>query len=70
MIFALLYTKLRPMPFIQTPIEGLIVFEPSVFHDERGYFFESYNRKTWKESGIDIEFVQDNQAHSTQVVLR
>ncbi len=58
------------MPFIETPIEGLIVFEPKVWEDDRGYFFESYNRKTFAENGIDTEFVQDNQARSTYGVLR
>ena len=58
------------MPFHQTPIEGLLIFEPRVFHDERGYFFESYNQRTWAEAGIQAEFVQDNQARSTRGVLR
>ncbi|MBN8685070.1 MAG: dTDP-4-dehydrorhamnose 3,5-epimerase [Chitinophagales bacterium] len=58
------------MPFFPTPIEGLIVFEPAVFSDERGYFFESYNRRTWEQAGIQCDFVQDNQARSTRGVLR
>lgn len=58
------------MPFTQTPIPGLIVFEPSVFHDDRGYFFESYNQKTWAEAGVRTAFVQDNQARSVRGVLR
>lgn len=58
------------MPFHQTPIEGLLIFEPRVFHDERGYFFESYNQRTWAEAGVQAEFVQDNQARSTRGVLR
>lgn len=58
------------MPFFPTPIEGLIVFEPAVFGDERGYFFESYNRRTWEQAGIQCDFVQDNQARSTRGVLR
>lgn len=58
------------MPFFPTPIEGLIVFEPAVFGDERGYFFESYNRRTWEQAGIVCDFVQDNQARSTRGVLR
>lgn len=58
------------MPFIETPIPGLIAFEPTVFHDERGYFFESYNRRTWAEIGISADFVQMNQARSTRGVLR
>ncbi len=58
------------MAFIQTPIPGLIVFEPNVYYDERGYFFESYNRQVWLAAGIDAEFVQTNQARSTLGVLR
>lgn len=58
------------MPVTTTPISGLLVFEPAVFQDERGYFFESYNRKTWAAAGITTEFVQDNQARSTKGVLR
>ncbi len=58
------------MPFSTTPIADLIVFEPNVFHDDRGYFFESYNRKVWADAGLDIDFVQDNQARSTRGVLR
>jgi dTDP-4-dehydrorhamnose 3,5-epimerase len=58
------------MPFISTPIPDLIVFEPRIFPDERGYFFESYNRRTWEEAGVTMNFVQDNQARSTRGVLR
>lgn len=58
------------MPFIETAIEGLIVFEPQVWPDDRGYFFESYNANTFKKGGIDTVFVQDNQARSTYGVLR
>jgi dTDP-4-dehydrorhamnose 3,5-epimerase len=58
------------MPFIPTPISGLIVFEPKVFEDSRGYFFESFNLKTFQAEGIDINFVQDNQSSSTYGVIR
>lgn len=58
------------MPVTTTPIKGLLLFEPRVFHDERGYFFESYNQQTWSEAGVHNVFVQDNQAHSTYGVLR
>jgi dTDP-4-dehydrorhamnose 3,5-epimerase len=58
------------MPFFETPIPDLIVFEPKVFADERGYFYESYNRRVWEEAGIHADFVQDNQARSTRGVLR
>lgn len=58
------------MVFAHTPIEGLLVFEPSVFHDSRGYFFESFNQKVWEKVGIMRPFVQDNQAFSVYGVLR
>jgi dTDP-4-dehydrorhamnose 3,5-epimerase len=58
------------MPFIDTPIKDLKVFEPQVWRDERGYFYESYNKNTFDAAGIDTVFVQDNQARSTFGVLR
>lgn len=58
------------MPFIETEIQGLLVFEPKVFEDSRGYFFESYNENIFKEQGIDIKWVQDNQSSSTYGVIR
>lgn len=58
------------MKFTETFISGLIVFEPNVFGDERGHFFESYNRQLWADYGLDTEFVQDNQARSTRGILR
>lgn len=58
------------MPFIQTPVPDLLIFEPKVLHDDRGYFFESYNHRTWAEAGVHAQFVQDNQARSTRGVLR
>lgn len=56
--------------FIKTEIEGLVVFEPKVWEDERGYFYESYNLNVFAEAGIKTAFVQDNQARSTRGVLR
>ncbi|MEM8527916.1 MAG: dTDP-4-dehydrorhamnose 3,5-epimerase [Bacteroidota bacterium] len=58
------------MPFHPTSIEGLTVFEPKVWADDRGYFYESYNLKTFFEGGITTTFVQDNEAKSTYGVLR
>lgn len=58
------------MPFHQTPIPGLLIFEPKIFRDERGYFFESYNQNTFSDEGVGITFVQDNQAQSVYGVLR
>jgi len=59
------------MTLTQTPIEGLVILEPKVFHDSRGYFFESYNDKVFKElTGHEHPFIQDNQARSVKNVLR
>ncbi len=58
------------MPFIKTPIEDLIVFEPKVWGDDRGYFYESYNQNTFRQGGIDAVFVQDNESSSSYGVLR
>ena len=51
-------------------IEGLYVIEPTVFKDERGYFVETYNQNDFKEAGLDMVFVQDNQSMSVKGVLR
>ena len=58
------------MPFKKTNIEGLLIYDPKVFEDKRGYFFESYNSKIFKEAGIENQFVQDNQSLSQKGVLR
>ena len=58
------------MPFIKTDFPGLLVFEPRVFEDSRGYFFESYNRESFVNEGVDFTFVQDNQAKSCYGVIR
>lgn len=55
---------------IKTDIEGLVVLEPKVFGDNRGYFMETYNQKDFEEMGLHYNFVQDNQSHSTKGVLR
>lgn len=54
----------------QTAIEGLIELIPRVFDDERGYFFESYNKPLFASLGLPMEFVQDNQSFSVKGVLR
>ena len=51
-------------------IEGLYVIEPTVFKDERGYFMETYNQNDFKEAGLNMSFVQDNQSMSVKGVLR
>ncbi len=58
------------MPFHKTELPGLLVFEPNVFEDSRGYFFESYNEKDFREAGIDFRWVQDNQSSSAYGVIR
>ena len=56
--------------FTETPIPDLIIFDPKVWKDDRGYFFESYNRARFVEAGIENVFVQDNESKSTYGVLR
>ncbi|MBL7701229.1 MAG: dTDP-4-dehydrorhamnose 3,5-epimerase [Ferruginibacter sp.] len=58
------------MPIIQTDFPGLIIFEPAVFKDSRGYFFESYNERLFSANGINTRFVQDNQSKSSYGVIR
>ena len=58
------------MKFIKTDIEGLVIIEPKVFGDSRGYFFESFNYKRFAENVREIEFVQDNESRSSYGVLR
>jgi dTDP-4-dehydrorhamnose 3,5-epimerase len=58
------------MPFLKTPIDGLLVFEPQVWSDDRGYFFESYNTIVFEQAGIVRPFVQDNQARSSYGTVR
>ncbi|BFM42290.1 dTDP-4-dehydrorhamnose 3,5-epimerase [Flavobacterium sp. CFS9] len=54
----------------KTNIKDLLIIEPVIIEDERGYFFESYNKARFIDSGIDIEFVQDNQSFSKKGTLR
>ena len=58
------------MPFHKTDFPGLLGFEPRVFEDSRGYFFESYNESTFKQEGVYMRWVQDNQSSSTYGVIR
>lgn len=58
------------MKITATEFDDLFVLEPKVIEDERGYFMESYSQKTLEESGIEIDFVQDNQSKSKKGVLR
>src|SRR6188768_4301905 len=58
------------MAFIETGFPGLFIYEPRVFGDDRGYFFESYSAATFKTAGLNYQFVQDNQARSCYGVVR
>jgi len=56
--------------FTKTSIDGVIIIEPTVFGDERGYFMETYQKEEFKQLGLDVDFVQDNQSSSHKGVLR
>ena len=56
------------MEIIKTPLEGLLVIKPRIFGDDRGYFFESWSKKSFSEAGLDLNFVQDNQSLSSKGV--
>ncbi len=58
------------MNIIETPIKDLLIIEPKIWKDDRGYFFESYNKKAFADVGINAEFVQDNQSFSHKGALR
>ena len=58
------------MKFVNTPIEGLVIIEPTLFGDDRGYFLESYNKKEFEKAIGEISFVQDNESKSSKGVLR
>jgi dTDP-4-dehydrorhamnose 3,5-epimerase len=58
------------MPFTTCDLPGLVIIEPTVFEDSRGYFFESYNEAQFAQQGIATAFVQDNQSRSTYGVIR
>jgi dTDP-4-dehydrorhamnose 3,5-epimerase len=58
------------LKFQDTPIAGVILIEPQVFGDDRGFFMETWHERKFKEAGIDVGFVQDNQSRSTRWTLR
>jgi dTDP-4-dehydrorhamnose 3,5-epimerase len=55
---------------IETPIADLLIIEPQVFGDERGFFMESWNAEAFREAGLELTFVQDNHSRSARGVLR
>ena len=58
------------MQVIKTPIEGLLIIEPRIFKDQRGYFFESYSQREFDEKVGPVRFVQDNESMSSYGVMR
>jgi dTDP-4-dehydrorhamnose 3,5-epimerase len=58
------------MKVTPTALAGVLLIEPRVFGDARGFFFESYNRRAMAEAGVDVDFVQDNHSRSARGVLR
>lgn len=58
------------MTITETKLPGLLVIDPKVFGDERGYFFESYNHKAFDAAGLPADFLQDNESKSVKGVLR
>ena len=58
------------MKITSAPIQDLLIIQPQVFEDDRGYFFESWSKKIFENNGLDFDFVQDNQSMSHRGVLR
>ncbi|MBQ8466004.1 MAG: dTDP-4-dehydrorhamnose 3,5-epimerase [Alphaproteobacteria bacterium] len=58
------------MKISKTAIDGVVIIEPQVFEDERGYFFESYNQAKMEEAGLHYNFIQDNQSKSRYGTVR
>ncbi|GHY11875.1 dTDP-4-dehydrorhamnose 3,5-epimerase [Vibrio cholerae] len=58
------------MNVIKTKIQDLLIIEPKVFGDDRGFFYETFQKQRYREAGIDAEFVQDNRSRSSKGVLR
>ena len=58
------------MNFIKTGIEGVVIIEPKLFNDDRGYFFESFSQREFDEAVRRVRFVQDNESRSSRGVVR
>lgn len=58
------------MKVFKEAIDGLLSFQPDIFEDSRGYFYEQYNQKKYKDLGVDLHFVQDNISYSNKYTLR
>ena len=59
-----------PLTFIETDLPGVLIIEPAVFKDSRGYFLETYQYDRYSANGLDARFVQDNHSHSIKGTLR
>lgn len=64
------FKTLKPMNVIQTELAGLLIIEPKVFGDSRGYFFEGFQRDRYRAAGVEADFVQDNYSRSCRGTLR
>jgi len=62
--------RLMPMNITETNLPGLLIIDPKVFGDERGYFFESYNAELFRHAGLEMQFLQDNESRSGKGILR
>jgi dTDP-4-dehydrorhamnose 3,5-epimerase len=63
--------SVETMRIVTTTLPDVLIFEPKVFGDDRGFFFESFNQRTWRSlTGLDVDFVQHNHSRSAQGVLR
>ena len=67
---ALVQTFIESMEVIKTDIEGVVIIEPRIFRDDRGYFYESFSQREFEEKVCRTTFVQDNQSKSSYGVLR
>lgn len=59
-----------PVRFVKTSLPGVLVIEPDVFKDERGFFMETFNQRKYAKAGLNLVFVQDNHSHSRKGTLR
>ena len=55
---------------LETKLDGVVLIEPQVFGDDRGFFVETFSRETWRELGVEVEFVQHNHSRSSRGTLR
>lgn len=69
-VILLINQLIKYMEIIKTAIEDLLIIQPQVFRDDRGYFFESYSHQKFVEAGLNLNFVQDNESKSQKGVLR